>query len=443
MTDQLRCENPNERSKYSSFYRRLRGNGGRWGIVDHSFGGYGSSPKLEGQVFSEPILERLGSPPAVEDERVAKKVRNETVLVNGVGVIDSMEIEHVGLAVDGLNGATDAEQISTRAWDSPFPRVRASYATMVRNSSNRGQQSFDPDDLMPDKVVVRDEDCVVDRSGAFPKIQFADHVQEQIDLKVCPKDQNLNVAKSSSTPRELKGGPRSLSDVDDGNLFGPWMIVDKCRRRSQFVLSGDKRGTNIASGSGGSRIAALDMDAMDDEQVGIVTDGAYTASNPSKKSKASKVVVSGAKVIPIKPGNSVVVVEHRSTKNAPEHQVVSFLEHGHGNSAQETNMGSKNRGIKLKLAKKNSRQWLMIWKPVSAKTASRPVLTEWVENVNAQLNSIEMQHLADPNISSRLIVNQGVHLKFERQLLDARSKGHCLWIRYPLLPRRATLLVRG
>ncbi|KAK8708903.1 hypothetical protein V6N13_059938 [Hibiscus sabdariffa] len=254
MTDQLRCENPNERSKYSSFYRRLRGNGGRWGIVDHSFGGYGSSPKLEGQVFSEPILERLGSPPAVEDERVAKKVRNETVLVNGVGVIDSMEIEHVGLAVDGLNGATDAEQISTRAWDSPFPRVRASYATMVRNSSNRGQQSFDPDDLMPDKVVC----------GVYG------HGQE-----VCPKDQNLNVAKSSSTPRELKGGPRSLSDVDDGNLFGPWMIVDKCRRRSQFVLSGDKRGTNIASGSGGSRIAALDMDAMDDEQVGIVTDGGW------------------------------------------------------------------------------------------------------------------------------------------------------------------------
>ncbi|KAK8636008.1 hypothetical protein V6N13_004718 [Hibiscus sabdariffa] len=120
-------------------------------------------PELGGQVFSEPILERLGSPPTVEDERVAKKVRNETALVNDVGVADSMEIEHASLEVAGLDGASDVAYDSTRFRESSTPRVRASYVSMVRNSSSGGHQSIDPDELTPDKVIVRDEDCVIDR----------------------------------------------------------------------------------------------------------------------------------------------------------------------------------------------------------------------------------------------------------------------------------------
>ncbi|KAK9018328.1 hypothetical protein V6N11_001304 [Hibiscus sabdariffa] len=141
-------------------------------------------PELGGQVFSEPILERLGSPPTVEDERVAKKVRNETALVNDVGVADSMEIEHASLEVAGLDGASDVAYDSTRFRESSTPRVRASYVSMVRNSSSGGHQSIDPDELTPDKVIVRDEDCVIDRSRVFPKIQFADCVHEQIDLSM-------------------------------------------------------------------------------------------------------------------------------------------------------------------------------------------------------------------------------------------------------------------
>ncbi|KAK9018329.1 hypothetical protein V6N11_001305 [Hibiscus sabdariffa] len=230
----------------------------------------------------------------------------------------------------------------------------------------------------------------------------------------------------------------------------------------------------IVSGFGGSRFVALDTDVMDDKQVGLVADGgsesphvnassiregelatprnpvqpkstvrieAYTTSNPSKKSKASKVVASGEKVIPIKPENPVVIVEHQSTKNASEHQVVSLLEQGHGNSTPVTSMGFKNRGIKLKMAKENNRQGLMICKPAPAKTVSRPVLTEWVENVNTQLNTIEMQQLTDPDISSRFIVNQGGLLEIRRRAMDGQSKGHCLWIRNPSMPQRVTLLV--
>ncbi|KAK9016991.1 hypothetical protein V6N11_079481 [Hibiscus sabdariffa] len=394
----------------------------------------------------------------VESWSVLSKVRNwnETVLVDGVEVVDSMEIEHAGIEVNGLNGASEVAHGSTGFWESSTPRVKASYASMVRNYLSGGQHSIDPDELTPDKVIVRDADCVVD--------------------DVCPKDQPLNASEGSGQASVSERGPRSLSVVDAGNLSELWMIVDKRRMRTQNVLSGEKRGMTIVSGSSGSRFAALDTDFMDDEQVGLVANGgsesprvnvssiregelsspsnpvqptstakieAYITSNPLKKSKASKVAASGAKVIPIKPGNPVVVVEHHSTKNASEHQAVSLLEYGHGNSTPEASMRFKNRGIKLKMAKENNRQGLMIRKPAPAKTVSCLVLTEWVENVNAQLNTIETQQITDLDVSSRLIVNQGGLLEILPPGHGRRSKGHWLWIRKPSMPRRVALLAKA
>ncbi|KAK8519516.1 hypothetical protein V6N12_025551 [Hibiscus sabdariffa] len=53
----------------------------------------------------------------------------------------------------------------------------------------------------------------------------------------------------------------------------------------------------------------------------------------------------------------------------------------------------------------------MIRKPAPAKTISRHVLTEWVENVTSQLNTIEMQKIIEPDVSSLIIVNHGGFLE--------------------------------
>ncbi|KAK8633663.1 hypothetical protein V6N13_014505 [Hibiscus sabdariffa] len=132
-----------------------------------------------------------------------------------------MEIEHAGIEVNGLNGASEVAHGSTGFWESSTPRVKASYASM----------------------------------------------------DVCPKDQPLNASEGSGQASVSERGPRSLSVVDAGNLSELWMIVDKRRMRTQNVLSGEKRGMTIVSGSSGSRFAALDTDFMDDEQVGLVANG--------------------------------------------------------------------------------------------------------------------------------------------------------------------------
>ncbi|KAL4332870.1 hypothetical protein GQ457_07G008940 [Hibiscus cannabinus] len=75
----------------------------------------------------------------------------------------------------------------------------------------------------------------------------------------------------------------------------------------------------------------------------MVRNEAYLTSNLSRKSKAFD---SMAEVVPIKPGNLVVVVEHQSTKSSSEHHAMSLLEQGHGKSNLEASMGSRNRGIK-------------------------------------------------------------------------------------------------
>ncbi|KAK8519517.1 hypothetical protein V6N12_025552 [Hibiscus sabdariffa] len=135
----------------------------------------------------------------------------------------------------------------------------------------------------------------------------------------------LAAASLNGMSGNLERGLSSLANVDVENLFGPWMIVDKRYKRSKTILHSDKKKGIVASGSGGSQFAVLDPDVMEDDQ-GIVRNETYLTSNPSRKSKASKDAASGAKVVPIKPGNSVVVVGHQPTKSFSEHQAVSLLE---------------------------------------------------------------------------------------------------------------------
>ncbi|KAK9009145.1 hypothetical protein V6N11_080614 [Hibiscus sabdariffa] len=62
--------------------------------------------------------------------------------------------------------------------------------------------------------------------------------------------------------------------------------------------------------------------------------------------------------------------------------------------------------VKAKGAKENNRQTMRIRKALEAKTISRPVLSEWVNNVNSKSNSIVECNELDPGGVSKEFVNQ-------------------------------------
>ncbi|KAL4284759.1 hypothetical protein GQ457_16G014900 [Hibiscus cannabinus] len=84
-----------------------------------------------------------------------------------------------------------------------------SYATMVaknlRNIPRAGGG------IVQDKVIVRDDDFVIDRAGMFPSIMFSDRVHEQIDANM-----------STSVIVHLLG--HSIGDYTKVLMEGPWTI---------------------------------------------------------------------------------------------------------------------------------------------------------------------------------------------------------------------------
>ncbi|KAK8681303.1 hypothetical protein V6N13_053707 [Hibiscus sabdariffa] len=115
--------------------------------------------------------------------------------------------------------------------------AKASYACMVRNSESGVENTQDWLDIDPNRIVVLDEDCVVNRNA------------KDIDVGNSPLV-SIEPAKSN--------GAASNSD----SLFGPWMVVDTRRRRQQFSSAVNK--PSIVSSSRGtcSRFTVLEPESI-------------------------------------------------------------------------------------------------------------------------------------------------------------------------------------
>ncbi|KAK8681555.1 hypothetical protein V6N13_053957 [Hibiscus sabdariffa] len=121
---------------------------------------------------------------------------------------------------------------------------------------------------------------------------------------------------------------------------------------------------------------------------GIVKNVAYYESNPGKKSKAVRSMAHKAVVIPMVEGQEASVVEHAN--HSKVHVAVSIFVQSHGKVGLDGIISGKSMGGKVKGSKENVRQGLKICKPSDMRTISRPVLSEWVDNMNSQPDSIAM-----------------------------------------------------
>ncbi|KAL4353103.1 hypothetical protein GQ457_06G028150 [Hibiscus cannabinus] len=547
--------------------------------------------------FNQP-LERVGSPLAAEDQPVVKRGRNDSVIKDTMEGSETMEME-----ADGLLSTKEQEAVAGD--DSTGAQPRVSYAHVVRDSLREKDPTHVPEELSPDKIIVRDEDCVVDHSGRFPRISFAESVHAQIDLiqkgeiQLIDLDNNYFLVRLEDPrdyERSLTEGPWTIFgcyltvqpwsrafntsekhpshvvawvrlpglpyryytkalfrriaavigtvvkvdyNTDAGErgkfarlaimvdlnkplvpcigidgfvqrleyeglqnicyncgvyghgreacpqlsksappvnetvsistttgpdlnacniknskeLFGPWMVVDNKRRRTPTNKQSGWRHDLVMTEARGSRFAVLDACDMIEDTItgkvevspqtsdvlaptgtdmqvasvsGVVRSVTAGIQLPQRKPRSSPALSSRIKTIPMLPGNDITVVEHRPHGASKDHQAVSLLEKGHGSSGLDTGKSQVGRGFKLKQAKEHTRQGLMIRKPSPAKTISRPVLSDWVDNVNQQLNSIAHRKELDPGEKPKIILtNEGVlDVISTSQTIPGRSSQH-------------------
>ncbi|KAL4311205.1 hypothetical protein GQ457_01G017000 [Hibiscus cannabinus] len=151
-----------------------------------------------------------------------------------VDPFESMEMEEKGGRFE-VSVPNSHDQTRNRANQSVPARV--SYANLVCNSDCENMSAQDDLDLDPDRVVVLDEDCVVNHNGKFPTIIFFERVHEQIDSNM--NNTLLNRIHAMWKP----SGELQLIDLDNNYFLvwiedprdygkilteGAWTIYDSC-----------------------------------------------------------------------------------------------------------------------------------------------------------------------------------------------------------------------
>ncbi|KAL4296074.1 hypothetical protein GQ457_12G008940 [Hibiscus cannabinus] len=147
-----------------------------------SSGGTEEEGKLVHHVQSE-SLERPRSPISLDSQGQCKKPRG-TGVHDPIEVPDAMEMdlqrEQVSPVVARLE--SEGQQCATNVEDGG---CRLSYANVVNGVGRKTAMEHSGVDEIggdPNKISVSDDDCVIDRTGKFPRIEFSENVHKQIDL---------------------------------------------------------------------------------------------------------------------------------------------------------------------------------------------------------------------------------------------------------------------
>ncbi|KAL4388900.1 hypothetical protein GQ457_09G004750 [Hibiscus cannabinus] len=272
----------------------------------------------------------------------------------------------------------------------------------------------------------------------------------------CSIDNRPVSNESHSQQGPTKGGLEAVSATSKDGLFGPWMMVDTRRRKPQAMKLNSKASEQSFRTNNGSRFAILGADSgsPDTDQIvevmeegrrlplhvragaleetrdlgktgaastGNVVHGASGATNAGGISKVSKKVIDKAVVLPMVEGQQVSFVEHSSHNKV--HAAVSIFEQNHGRKAADRVVQGKNMGGKVKGNKENVRQGLKVRKPSDTRTISRPVLSDWVDNMTSKLDNFAKDKELEPGGVGRLFVNQEGELEIDSAMVS-RGQAH-------------------
>ncbi|KAK8510188.1 hypothetical protein V6N12_008062 [Hibiscus sabdariffa] len=393
----------------------------------------GRPPDALPLVCSGPALERPGSPLADDIQRDIKKLRGPKTAI----LADSsapMEFDESHSGKEGPVEVVDLSPEHGRDSGVTSGKSRVSYASVVGRSLKGDEQVQDGVVLDPNKVIVLDEDCVVNRDGQFPTIRFSTrNVCFKCGVYGHSQDLCSHIVLKTTDSADAEQPTNNVNapvrpDTSAEGLFGPWMVVDTRRHRALAGKSAPKGVDAELHRANGSRFAILGKDSRlsELEQISVaegdvqqslknVQEHLTSGSLAPRKGVAAKAVV-----MPMVEGRTVSVVEHAG--HGASHSAVSIVEQGHGGRSGDPIVQGKRMRGKAKGVKENVKQGLKIRKSSDVRTISRPVLSEWVDNMNTQLDNFARDRELEPGGVVRVLVNQEGVLEKTTSLED-RNKG--------------------
>ncbi|KAK9005745.1 hypothetical protein V6N11_043166 [Hibiscus sabdariffa] len=356
-------------------------NNNKWPRPHENPGGW--PPESEERTNGLLILEQPASLTPIDEVRVVKKGRNDPLMAREsvvsdmeAGIDEDMAIQQQTVYGPLPGSGNDGE---TRA--TPTQLGGNSYAAVAVSMDNMNRGKSASCTYVEDEVVVLDEDVRVDSSSPIPSICFLNMVHNQVDhnmrntiivrllgcsigyATLCSHIQSLwklvgeiKIIGDSATKDNVVVVDDTLEDDGEGSkdLYGPWMVVDKRRRRA---VGRRAKSLGIYGPTSGSRFGVLSdtvennnpsggvvIRDMESEKLPILVSGnerpkageyrvtlkntTYLLSNPDKKAKVLKKASNATKVILTIDGKDATVVPHNARISKGTHGAISIIEQG-------------------------------------------------------------------------------------------------------------------
>ncbi|KAL4284955.1 hypothetical protein GQ457_16G014950 [Hibiscus cannabinus] len=151
-------------------------------FVDPHLDPSGQPPDPMLQVGLPIVLERSGSPAALEDQRNSKKSRGSGTKQGAIAIVEEDMVMDTEVEVVSDGSRESAPKNNGGAPQQVDPTTgKSSYANVVSQGRGRTGSCMGEDVLDPHSVIVLDEDCVISESGDYPSIKFSARVHDQID----------------------------------------------------------------------------------------------------------------------------------------------------------------------------------------------------------------------------------------------------------------------
>ncbi|KAK8548664.1 hypothetical protein V6N13_054557 [Hibiscus sabdariffa] len=298
----------------------------------------GRPPEEMPAIDKTSVRERQASPSPLDSDRSSKKGRSE---VPGVMHDSDSDMDAEGGLLP-ISGVDLLQKTGPRTADTvlldPADQGKESYVSKLLGAQKNGGIGGSSKSFTDAEITILDDDVLMDSKGSSGIVSGG-------------------AADSASLDKE-----KPVESISDANLFGPWMVVDNRRRRSDMAqnLVGNGNG-----GISGSRFEVLhNVDENNDGTIipegGIadnlrspasllastsgvaasmiqVVEGegnvSSVVSNPVGKAKNRKSGFQTPAVVPLVDGHAVQVTERTSGSTLGQHRAVRISEQGgHGSS---------------------------------------------------------------------------------------------------------------
>ncbi|KAK8991205.1 hypothetical protein V6N11_062225 [Hibiscus sabdariffa] len=325
-------------------------------FVDPHLDPSGRPPDPMLQVELPIVLERSGSPAALEDQRNSKKSRGSGTEQGAIAIVEEYMVMDTEVEVVSDGSCESAPKNNGGAPQQVDPTIgKSSYANVVSQGRGRTGSCMGEDVLDPNSVIVLDEDCDRRRRSVLSK---------------------GSGRTSTDVGGEVTGSRFAvLSEVQNGDRMAADGVVNNQDMNAQLgqpELCGTEN-----NDSNGTRTAQV---------IGAGSD-AYRNSSPARRSKITGNIISmdsSLDVIPLVGGSSVAVTSHAINNTPGTHRAISIQETSGADKGSRFDDRHVGRG---KGIREVNPKGVRIQKAVGVNSPNRVLLSDWVQITSHQIQA--------------------------------------------------------